>query len=91
MKSEIRTGKLKKTATNAVTAIASGVGSLFSSGKLKDLEQTDEKLRQEVGRRDKNINECQDATNVRTARQTDTQSWEYTIKSLKPKTGKFSG
>ena len=57
VKSEIRTDKLKKTATNAVTAIASGVGSLFGSGKLKDLEQANEKLRQEVAKRDKGIDE----------------------------------
>lgn len=57
VKSEIRTDKLKKTATNAATAIASGVGSLFGSGKLKELEQTNEKLRQEVVKRDKGIDE----------------------------------
>ena len=57
VKSEIRTDKLKKTATNAATAIASGIGSLFGSGKLKDLEQANEKLRQEVAKRDKGIDE----------------------------------
>ncbi len=57
VKSEIRTDRLKKSATNAVTAIASGVGSLFGSGKLKDLEQANEKLRQEVAKRDKGIDE----------------------------------
>ena len=57
VKSEIRTDKLKKTATTAATAIASGVGSLFGSGKLKDLEQANEKLRQEVAKRDKGIDE----------------------------------
>ena len=57
VKSEIRTDKLKKTATNAATAIASSVGSLFGSGKLKDLEQANEKLRQEVAKRDKGIDE----------------------------------
>ena len=57
VKSKIRTDKLKKTATNAATAIASGVGSLFGSGKLKDLEQANEKLRQEVAKRDKGIDE----------------------------------
>ena len=57
VKSEIRTDKLKKTATNAATAIASGVGSLFGSGKLKDLEQANEKLCQEVAKRDKGIDE----------------------------------
>ena len=57
VKSEIRTDKLKKTAANAATAIASSVGSLFGSGKLKDLEQANEKLRQEVAKRDKGIDE----------------------------------
>ena len=57
VKSEIRTDKLKKTATNAATAIASGIGSLFGSGKLKDLEQANEKLGQEVAKRDKGIDE----------------------------------
>ena len=57
VKSEIRTDKLKKTATTAATAIASGVGSLFGSGKLKDLEQANEKLRQKVAKRDKGIDE----------------------------------
>ena len=38
VKSEIRTDKLKSVATDAATAIASGVGSLFGSGKLKELE-----------------------------------------------------
>ena len=56
VKSKIHTDKLKKTATNATT-IASGVGSLFGSEKLKDLEQTNEKLRQEVAKRDKGIDE----------------------------------
>ena len=55
VKSEIRTDKLKSAATDAPTAIASGVGSLFGSGKLKDLEQANEKLRQEVVKRDKGI------------------------------------
>ena len=57
VKSEIRTDRLKKTATNAATAIASGVGSLFGSGKLKELEQANEKLRQEVVKRNKGIDE----------------------------------
>ena len=37
VKAEIRTDKLKKTATNAATAIASGLCSLVESGKLKEL------------------------------------------------------
>ena len=57
VKSEIRTDKLKSAATDAATAIASDVGSLFGSGKLKDLEQANEKLRQEVAKRDKGIDE----------------------------------
>ena len=55
VKSEIRTDKLRKTATNAATAIASGVGSLFGSGKLKELERTNEDLHQEIVKRDKGI------------------------------------
>ena len=55
VKSEIRTDKLKSAATDAATAIACGVGSLFGSGKLKDLEQANEKLRQEIVKRDKGI------------------------------------
>ena len=57
VKSEIRTDKLKSVATDAATAIASGVGSLFGSGKLKDLEQTNENLRHEIAKRDKGIDE----------------------------------
>ena len=57
VKAEIRTDKLKKTATNVATAITSGVGSLFGSGKLKDLEQTNENLRHEIAKRDKGIDE----------------------------------
>ena len=57
VKAEIRTDKLKSAATDAATAIASGVGSLFGSGKLKDLEQTNENLRHEIAKRDKSIND----------------------------------
>ena len=57
VKSEIRTDKLNSAATDAGTAIASGVGSLFGSGKLKDLEQTNENLRHEIAKRDKGIDE----------------------------------
>ena len=59
VKSEIRTDKLKSAATDAATAIASGVGSLFGSGKLKDLEQANEKLQNEVSKRDTNIEKLQ--------------------------------
>ena len=55
VKSEIRTDKLKSVATDAATAIASGVGSLFGSGKLKELERTNEDLHQEIDERDKDI------------------------------------
>ena len=59
VKSEIRTDKLKKTATTAATAITSGVASLFGSGKLKELEHTNEKLQDEVSKRDTNIEKLQ--------------------------------
>ena len=55
VKSEIRTDKLKSVATDAATAIASGVGSLFGSGKLKELERTNENLHQEIAERNKGI------------------------------------
>ena len=55
VKSEIRTDKLKSVATDASTAIASGVGSLFGSGKLKELERTNENLHQEIAERNKGI------------------------------------
>ena len=55
VKSEIRTDKLKSVATDAATAIASGVGSLFGSGKLKELERTNEDLHQEIAERDKGL------------------------------------
>ena len=55
VKSEIRTDKLKSVASDAATAIASGVGSLFGSGKLKELERTNEDLYQEIAERDKDI------------------------------------
>ena len=40
-----------------ITAITSSVGSLFGSGKLKDLEQSNENLRHEIAKRDKSIDE----------------------------------
>ena len=55
VKSEIRTDKLKSVATDAATARASGVGSLFGSGKLKELERTNEDLHQKIDERDKGI------------------------------------
>ena len=57
VKSEIRTDKLKKTATTAATAITSGVASLFGSGKLKELEHANEKLHQEIIKYNKSIDE----------------------------------
>ena len=57
VKSEIRTDKLKSAATDAATVIASGVGSLFGSGKMKKLEQSNEELRQEIAKRDKGIDD----------------------------------
>ena len=55
VKAEIRTDKLKSAATDVATAITSSVGSLFGSGKLKDLEQANESLRYEISKRDKSI------------------------------------
>ena len=57
VKAEIRTDKLKSAATDVAIAITSGVGSLFGSGKLKDLEQSNENLRHEIAKRDKGIDE----------------------------------
>ncbi|WP_288860649.1 MULTISPECIES: mobilization protein [Bacteroidales] len=55
VKAEIRTDKFKSVATDAATAIASGVGSLFGSGKLKELEHSNAELHQEIAKRDKTI------------------------------------
>ena len=57
VKSEIRTDKLKSAATDAATVIASGVGSLFGSGKMKKVEQSNDELRQEIAKRDKGIDD----------------------------------
>ncbi len=59
MKSEIRTGKLKSVATDAATALASGVNSLFGSGKMKSLERKNEDLRDEIAIRDETIEQLQ--------------------------------
>lgn len=59
VKSEIRTDKLKSAATDAATAIASGVGSLFGSGKMKSLERKNEDLRDEIAIRDETIEQLQ--------------------------------
>lgn len=55
IKSEARTEQLKNKATDAMTAIASGVGSLFGSGKLKELEQANGKLQGKMDKRDNQI------------------------------------
>ena len=93
VKSEIRTDKLKSAATDAATVIASGVGSLFGSGKMKKLEQSNEELRQEIAKRDKGIDDlkakcgtCRNSTADRYA-----TCKEYTIRNLKPKTRKYHG
>lgn len=53
--SEAKTEKLKNTAAEAITAITNGMGSLFGSGKLKELEQTNATLHEEIAQRDKSI------------------------------------
>ena len=53
VKAEIRTDKLKSADTDVDTAITSSVGSLFGSGKLKELEHNIEQLHQEIANRDK--------------------------------------
>lgn len=55
LKSEAKTEKLKNTAAEAMTAITSGVGSLFGSGKLKELEKNNAALHKEIAQRDKSI------------------------------------
>jgi len=55
VKSEIRTDKLKSVAT----ALASGVSSLFGSGKMKSLERKNEDLRDEIAIRDETIKQLQ--------------------------------
>ena len=55
VKAEIRTDKLKIAATDTATALANSVGSLFGSGKMKELERTNEDLHQEIAKRDKGI------------------------------------
>lgn len=59
VKSEIRTDKLKSVATDAATALASGVSSLFGSGKMKSLERKNEDLRAEIAIRDETIEQLQ--------------------------------
>ena len=53
---ELRQVKSEKgAATDAATVIVSGVGSLFGSGKMKKLEQSNAELHQEIAKRDKGI------------------------------------
>ena len=59
VKSEIRTDKLKSVATDAATALVSGVSSLFGSGKIKSLERKNEDLRDEIAIRDQTIEQLQ--------------------------------
>ncbi len=63
VKSEIRTDKLKSVATDAATALASGVSSLFGSGKMKSLERKNEDLRDEIAVRDETIEQRQSKIN----------------------------
>ena len=58
-KSEIRTDKLKRVATDAATALASGVSSLFSGGKIKSLERKNEDLRDDIAVTDEIIEQLQ--------------------------------
>ena len=59
VKAEIRTDKLKSAATDVATAITSGVGSLFGSGKMKELGRANERLQDEVSKRDADIKRLQ--------------------------------
>ena len=59
VKSEIRTDKLKSVATDAATALASSVRSLFGSGKMISLERKNEDLRDEIAIRDETIEQLQ--------------------------------
>ena len=53
------TDKLKSVATDAATALASGVSSLFGSGKMKSLERKNEDLRDKIALRDETIEQLQ--------------------------------
>ena len=48
VKAEICTDKLKCAATDTATALASSVGSLFGSGKMKSLERRNEELQDRI-------------------------------------------
>ena len=49
----------KRVGTDAATALASGVGSLFGSGKMKSLERKNEDLKDEIAIRDETIEQLQ--------------------------------
>ena len=49
----------QKRSTDAATALASGVSSLFGSGKMKSLERKNEDLRDEIAIRDETIEQLQ--------------------------------
>lgn len=53
------TDKLKSVATDAATALASGVSSLFGIGKMKSLERKNEDLRDKIAIRDETIEQLQ--------------------------------
>ena len=55
----MRTDKVKSVATDAATALASGVSSLFGSGKMKSLERKNEDLRNEIAIRGETIEQLQ--------------------------------
>ena len=48
VKAEIRTDKLKSAAADTATALASSVGSLFGSGRMKSLERRNEDLQDRI-------------------------------------------
>lgn len=48
VKAEIRTDRLKNAATDTATALASSVGSLFGSGKMKSLERRNKDLQDRI-------------------------------------------
>ena len=48
VKAEIRTDKLKSAVTDTATALASSVGSLFGSGRMKSLERRNEDLQDRI-------------------------------------------
>lgn len=59
VKREINTQKLEAVKTEAKTAILSKVGSFLGTGKIKDLEQENKTLHEEVAARDESIEKLQ--------------------------------